>query len=102
MGEKELSLMKPTAFLVNTSRGPLVNEAALLNVLKSGKIKGAAIDVYDEEPLPLDSAWRKTQWGRDGRSEVVLSPHMGYVEEGVLNRWYEDTAINLELWLEGK
>jgi lactate dehydrogenase-like 2-hydroxyacid dehydrogenase len=102
LGEKELGLMKPTALLVNTSRGPLINEAALLSALNSGKIRGAAIDVYDEEPLLLDSPWRQTEWGKRGRSQVVLSPHMGYVEEGVMNRWYEDTATNLELWLEGK
>lgn len=102
VGDKELHIMKPTSLLINTSRGPLVNEAALLKVLESGKIKGAALDVYDEEPLPHDSPWRRTQWGKDGRSQVLLTPHMGYVEEGVMHRWYEDTATNLELWLEGK
>ncbi|KAJ9641274.1 hypothetical protein H2204_002952 [Knufia peltigerae] len=102
LGEDELSLMKSTAFLVNTSRGPLVNEKALLSKLNAGKIKGAALDVYNEEPLPMDSPWRCTKWGADGRSTVLLSPHMGYVEEGVMNRWYEDTATNLELWLDGK
>lgn len=102
LGEKELNLMKPTAFLINTSRGPLINEAALLNALNNGIIKGAAIDVYNEEPLPLDSPWRRTEWGRAGRSEVLLSPHMGYVEVGVIHRWYEDTATNIELWLDGE
>jgi phosphoglycerate dehydrogenase-like enzyme len=63
LGEKELSLMKPTAFLINTSRGPLIDEKALLNTLNSGKIGGAALDVYKEEPLPRDSPWRNPQWG---------------------------------------
>lgn len=97
VGAKELALMKPTAMLVNTSRGPLVDEDALLLTLKQGNIRAAAIDVYSIEPLPLDSEWRKVPWGVDGRSEVLLSPHMGYVEEGVMTRWYEDSAMNLKL-----
>lgn len=102
LGANELALLKSSALLVNTSRGPLVNEDALLDILMQGKIKGAALDVFEVEPLPKESVWRTTQWGRNGRSEVLLSPHMGYVEEGVMNRWYEDTASNLELWIEGK
>ncbi|KAL2793808.1 D-isomer specific 2-hydroxyacid dehydrogenase [Aspergillus keveii] len=102
LGANELALLKPTAILVNTSRGPLINEAALLGTLNQGKIKGVALDVYNTEPLPVDSEWRTTPWGKDGRGEVLLSPHMGYVEEGVMNRWYEDSAANLGLWLDGK
>ncbi|OAP59341.1 hypothetical protein AYL99_06639 [Fonsecaea erecta] len=102
LGEKELALLKPSALLINTSRGPLINEQALLDTLNRGKIRGAALDVYHVEPLPLDSPWRTTAWGKNGRSEVLLSPHMGYVEEDVMHRWYEDTVSNLELWLEGK
>lgn len=102
LGSKELSLLKPTALLVNTSRGPLIDEKALLDVVKKGRIRGLALDVYHSEPLPEDSEWRTTQWGRGGRSEVLLSPHMGYVEEGVMHRWYEDTVKNLEAWLEGR
>ncbi len=99
---KELEQMKPTAFLVNTSRGPLVNEEALLSTLKSGKIRGAALDVYDFEPLPANSEWRTTKWGQDGSSEVLLSPHMGYVEEDVMHRWYDETVENVERWLDGR
>ncbi|KAK7720237.1 hypothetical protein SLS57_005645 [Botryosphaeria dothidea] len=103
VGAKELALMKPTAVLVNTSRGPLVDEDALLSCLKEGKIKGAALDVFATEPLALDSEWRTTAWGKqNGRSEVILSPHMGYVEEEAMHRWYEDTAANVEKWLDGK
>ncbi|EER23524.1 hypothetical protein D8B26_001644 [Coccidioides posadasii str. Silveira] len=101
VGRKELEMMKPTAFFVNTSRGPLVDEDALLDVLNEGKIRGAALDVFNIEPLPLDSEWRTTPWGQDGRSDVLLSPHMGYVEEGIMNRWYEEQADNVERWLDG-
>ena len=99
---KELDVMKPSAFFVNTSRGPLVNEEALLSTLKAGKIRGAALDVYNLEPLPADSAWRTTKWGEGGSSEVLLSPHMGYVEEDVMHRWYDETVENVERWLDGR
>ncbi|KAJ5243467.1 uncharacterized protein N7469_001794 [Penicillium citrinum] len=98
----ELATMKPSAMIVNTSRGPLIDESALLQALNAGAIRGAALDVFEPEPLPLDSPWRTTAWGRDGRSEVVLSPHMGYGEEDLLNGWYRETAENLERWLDGK
>jgi lactate dehydrogenase-like 2-hydroxyacid dehydrogenase len=102
VGERELALMKATALFINTSRGPLVNEKALLSRLKAGKIRGAALDVYNIEPLPLDSEWRTTDWGNNGSSEVLLSPHMGYVEEGVMHGWYEETVENVERWLDGR
>lgn len=102
VGAEELGVMKPTALLVNTSRGPLVDEKSLLKTLEEGKIRGVALDVFDLEPLPLDSPWRTTRWGVEGRSDVLLSPHMGYVEEGVMHRWYEEQAENLEKWLSGK
>lgn len=102
VGESELNAMKRNSLLVNTSRGPLIDEQALLNVLKEGRIRGAALDVFDTEPLELDSEWRTTQWGQDGRGEVLLSPHMGYVEERTMHTWYEETAENVELWLNGK
>lgn len=102
VGEKELAVMKPSALLVNTSRGPLVDEKALLDALKQGKIRGAALDVFDIEPLPLDSEWRTTPWGKGGRSQVLLTPHMGYCEEGIMNWWYEEQAEIVERWLDGK
>ncbi|KAI5307308.1 hypothetical protein KEM56_000014 [Ascosphaera pollenicola] len=102
VGRAELELLKPTALLVNTSRGPLVDEDALLDTLERGKIAGAAIDVFSTEPLPSNSPWRTTRWGEGGRSEVLLSPHMGYVERPVFERWYEEQADNLERWLDGK
>lgn len=98
---QELKWMKPTGLLVNTSRGPLVDESALLDALRNGRIGGAALDVFDIEPLPADSPWRNEDWDAEGKSRVVLTPHMGYVEEGTLTIWYEETAENLERYLEG-
>lgn len=80
VGAKQLGWMKKSALLLNTSRGPLIQEEALLEVLGRGGIRGAGLDVFWTEPLPLASPWRTTKWGEDGRSDVVLSPHMGYVD----------------------
>ncbi|KAL9086296.1 MAG: hypothetical protein Q9165_007211 [Trypethelium subeluteriae] len=102
VGEKELAGMKETAMFVNTSRGPLVDEDALLRVLEKGAIRGAAIDVFDIEPLPQTSPWRSLKWGEDGRSQVLLTPHMGYVEEGVMHAWYAETAENVGRWVRGE
>jgi len=102
VSERELNAMKRDSLFVNTSRGPLVDEQALLRVLKEGKIRGAALDVYDIEPLDMNSEWRTTRWGKDGRSEVLLSPHMGYVQETTMHTWYEETAENVERWLKGE
>lgn len=99
VGEKELSMMKKSALLVNTSRGGLIDEQAFLKVLKEGSIRGAALDVYWEEPLPKDSPWRQS---KNWKSDVVLSPHMGYANAGTMNRWYEEQAENLERWLKGE
>jgi phosphoglycerate dehydrogenase-like enzyme len=70
----DLALLKPTAYFINTSRGPIVDEAALLDVLSAGKIAGAGLDVYDIEPLPLDHPLRKVP-------NVTLSPHNAYVSD---------------------
>ena len=99
---QELAWMKASGLLVNTSRGPLVDEAALLDTLRHGRIRGAALDVFDIEPLPADSPWRNEDWDAEGKSRVLLTPHMGYVEEGTLTIWYEETAENLEKLLAGK
>lgn len=102
VGEKELSQMKDSALLINTSRGPLIDAKALYDALTRGSIRGAAMDVFDIEPLPADSPWRSTEWGLGGRSNLLITPHMGYVEDGVMNTWYEETAENLERWLSGQ
>lgn len=102
VGAEDLARMKQTALLVNTARGPIVQERALLDVLEKGAIRGAALDVFDLEPLPLDSPWRTTEWGKDGRSQVLLTPHMGYVEKQTLGDWYAVQVENVQRWQKGQ
>ncbi|KAK2608679.1 hypothetical protein QQS21_002790 [Conoideocrella luteorostrata] len=99
VSKKELDMMKDTALLVNSSRGPLINESDLLDAAESGRIRAIGLDTFEYEPLPADSPWRSGRWGKDGRSNVLLTPHMGYVEEGLMNNWYAETAENVERWL---
>ncbi|HTD75209.1 MAG TPA: D-2-hydroxyacid dehydrogenase family protein [Steroidobacteraceae bacterium] len=93
IGGAELSLMKPTARLVNTSRGPIVVEAALIAALSAGQIAGAAIDVYDTEPLPADHPYRKIP-------NLLATPHIGYVSRALYERFYRDTVANILTWLD--
>jgi lactate dehydrogenase-like 2-hydroxyacid dehydrogenase len=103
IGGKELEMMKPSALLVNTARGALIDQDALVDTLEHGRIKGAALDVFELEPLPLDSPWRKVDyWGTNGRARLLTTPHMGYVDEALMNNWYAETAENVERWLQGK
>ncbi|KAK6083290.1 D-isomer specific 2-hydroxyacid dehydrogenase [Seiridium cupressi] len=103
VGAKELHLMKKSALLVNASRGPVIDQAALLNTLERGEIRGAALDVFDVEPLPLTSPWRQDRhWGQNDRSHLLTTPHMGYVDEGLMNTWYAESAENVERWLDGE
>jgi phosphoglycerate dehydrogenase-like enzyme len=90
----ELALMKPTSRLVNTSRGPIVVEADLVAALRSGTIAAAAIDVFDEEPLPLDHPFRILP-------NLLATPHIGYVSQGLYERFYGDTVSNILQWLDG-
>jgi phosphoglycerate dehydrogenase-like enzyme len=90
---KELALMKPTARLVNTSRGPLVVEADLIAALHSGKIASAAVDVFDQEPLPPDHPFRSL-------SNLLATPHIGYVSRDLYARFYQDTVDNIQHWLD--
>lgn len=99
---KDLQLMKPTGFFVNTSRGPLVVEQDLLDVVKAGKIRGVALDVFDIEPLPQNSEWRNPNWGQSGTSRVLLTPHSAYVEEHTMRNWAAEVVENIELWHAGK
>ena len=94
LGKKDLERLKPGAILVNTSRGPIVDEAALLEWLKTGA-GHAALDVYDREPLPADHALRKLE-------NVTLSPHLGYVNEENYRTFYRDTVENVAAWIAGK
>jgi len=81
---RELALMKPDAYLINTSRGPIVVEADLIAALRSGKIAGAGIDVFDVEPPPPDHPFRTMD-------NVVVAPHLGYVTRETLIAFYSDT-----------
>lgn len=103
VGANELQQMKSSAMLINTSRGPLIDQSALLDSLERGTIRGAALDVFEIEPLPMYSPWRRTNyWGRDGRSRLITTPHMGYMDGRLVNAWYAETAENVDRWLEGK
>ncbi|RYC85919.1 hypothetical protein BFJ63_vAg11228 [Fusarium oxysporum f. sp. narcissi] len=102
IGAKELAAMKQTALLINTSRAALIDETALLEAANECSIRGVALDVFGSEPLPADSPWRSQDWGKGRKSRVLVTPHMGYVEEGIMNRWYAEQAENVERWLDGK
>jgi phosphoglycerate dehydrogenase-like enzyme len=93
VGATELALMKPAARLVNTSRGPIVVEADLVAALREGKIAGAAVDVFDQEPLPLDHPFRSLP-------NLLATPHIGYVTRGLYERFYRDTVQNIVQWLD--
>jgi phosphoglycerate dehydrogenase-like enzyme len=93
VGAKELALMKPTARLVNTSRGPIVVEADLISALKGGKIAGAAIDVFDQEPLPPAHPFRTLP-------NLLATPHIGYVSRDLYELFYRDTVDNIRRWLD--
>ncbi len=95
IGAKDLGLMKPTAYFINTSRGPIVEEAALLDALRAKRIAGAGIDVYDVEPLPLDHPLRKLD-------NAVITPHLGYVTEDNYRRFYGQMVEDIRAWLDGK
>lgn len=90
----ELAAMKPTAYLINTSRGPIVNEKALIAALESRKIAGAALDVYDQEPLPADHVLRRLD-------NVVLTPHLGYVTVENYRQMYGQAVEDIRAFLDG-
>lgn len=90
----DLARMKPASYLINTSRGPLVDEAALLALLQQRGIAGAALDTFAQEPLPVDHPLRKLD-------NVLLTPHLGYVTEENYSRYYQDMVENIAAWLKG-
>src|ERR1700674_2392424 len=91
VGAGELARMKPTARLINASRGPIVDEQALISVLTNKHIAGAAIDVFDIEPLPPSHPFRTLD-------NVLATPHIGYVSDGLYKTFYEDTVANIRQW----
>jgi phosphoglycerate dehydrogenase-like enzyme len=93
VGRSELALMKPTARLVNTSRGEIVSEEALIAALTNRQIAGAALDVFDREPLPPRHPYRTLP-------NVLATPHIGYVSEGLYRMFYTDTVTHLHRWIE--
>ena len=95
VGAADLARMKPTAYLVNTARGPIVDEAALLETLKARKIAGAAIDVFSVEPLPTDHPFRKLD-------NLVLTPHLGYTTEETFRAHYSQMVECIDAWFKGE
>jgi phosphoglycerate dehydrogenase-like enzyme len=95
IGARELARMKRTAYLINTSRGPIVDEAALVAALRAGTIAGAGLDVYDEEPLPLDHPLRNLP-------NTVITPHLGYVTEEGYRIFYGQALEDVQAWLAGQ
>jgi phosphoglycerate dehydrogenase-like enzyme len=95
VGREDLAGMKPTSYLVNTARGPIVDEAALLETLQQKKIAGAAIDVFSVEPLPVDHPFRKLD-------NIVLTPHLGYVTEEGFRAHYSQMVEGIGAWLDGE
>jgi phosphoglycerate dehydrogenase-like enzyme len=92
--ERELRGMKPTAYLVNTSRGPIIEQAALLRALQEGWIAGAGLDVYDTEPLPPNHPLLNAP-------NAVLTPHLGYVTARTMQTWYADAVEDIAAWQRG-
>jgi phosphoglycerate dehydrogenase-like enzyme len=94
VGAADLALMKPTAFLINTSRGPIVDEAALVDALRARRIAGAGLDVYDVEPLPAEHPLRALP-------NTLLLPHIGYVTDDVYAHWYGQVVEDVLAWSDG-
>ncbi len=95
IGPRELGLMKPSAFLVNTSRGPIVDEPALIQALESNAIAGVGLDVFDTEPLPLDHPLRRLD-------NIVITPHMGYVTDETYRVFYGEALEDIHAFLKGE
>ena len=95
IGARELGLMKRSAYLINTSRGPIVDEAALIRALGDGTIAGAGLDVFDEEPLPLHHPFRRLP-------NIVITPHLGYVTSETYRIFYGHAAEDIKAYLDGK
>ena len=95
VGAADLARMKPTSFIVNTARGPIIDEMALLETLKARKIAGAAVDVFSVEPLPVDHPFRKLD-------NLVLTPHLGYATQETFIAHYNQMVEGVDGWLKGE
>jgi len=95
VGAKEFGLMKPSAYIINTSRGPIIDEAAMLTALREKKIAGAGLDVFDIEPLPTDHPLRKLD-------NVVLTPHLGYVSVQNYQAYFAGVVDDIRGFVDGK
>jgi phosphoglycerate dehydrogenase-like enzyme len=95
LGAPELALIRPSALLVNTSRGPIVEESALVAALRTGRIAGAGLDTFDVEPLPADHPFRTLP-------TVLATPHLGYVTQGGYRVYYRDVVADIAGYLSGE
>jgi D-3-phosphoglycerate dehydrogenase len=95
IGPREIGVLKPSAYIINTSRGPIIEEAALLAALRDKRIAGAGLDVFDTEPLPLDHPYRKMD-------NVVITPHLGYVSVQNYRGYFKGIVEDIRAWLDGK
>jgi phosphoglycerate dehydrogenase-like enzyme len=94
IGAREVGLMKSTSFIVNTSRGPIIDEAALIDALDGKRLAGAALDVFDHEPLPPDHPFRRID-------RLIGTPHVGFVTEETYRIFFHDVVENIASWLAG-
>lgn len=95
VGDRELGLMRPDAYIINTSRGPIIDETALVNVLQKNAIAGAGLDVFDHEPLPPAHPFLSLD-------NVVLTPHLGYVTKETYEVFHQETVDDIKTFIEGK
>jgi phosphoglycerate dehydrogenase-like enzyme len=91
VGESELTLMKPSSYLINTSRGPLIDEAPLIKALEDKKISGFAVDVFEQEPLSAGHPFRRL-------TNVLATPHIGYGSQSLYETFYRDSVTNITNW----